>query len=178
MGTKFIDPLKILMIFLLVIIDQLIKLIVKGYYGVKAPIVGNIISFKPTHNKKLSWFNSLFNIEPNKILQAILTVIVILLIYSSYRFYYENKVQGTLSKVLEMLLLAGSICSLMDKVFWNGSLDYIMLRGFFIFDLKDVYLTIFEVGMIIFVLKNWSKICKINEKQLLSDYIKFISIKK
>jgi len=30
---------------------------------------------------------------------------------------------------------------LIDDIFWGGSLDYIQLFDWFIFDLKDVYLT-------------------------------------
>lgn len=45
--------------------------------------------------------------------------------------------------------LAGAICSLLDKVLWGGSLDFLQILSFFTFDLKDCYLTIAEIIFVI-----------------------------
>jgi len=37
-------------------------------------------------------------------------------------------------------VIAGIICSFIDVVFWGGSLDFIGLFDWFIFDMKDVWL--------------------------------------
>ena len=65
---------------------------------------------------------------------------MILLYITAYN-YYRSKVDDAniLFTVLFITGLAGSICSLVDKIFWGGSLDYIQLYNLFIFDLKDCY---------------------------------------
>ena len=53
-----------------------------------------------------------------------------------------SKAQGaynTLCRTGLLLLEAGAICSLTDKIFWKGSLDYLIVL-FKIVDLKDIYL--------------------------------------
>ena len=63
-----------------------------------------------------------------------------------YLFYqYLNKQFGT-NKIINSMyafIFSGAMCSLIDKIFWNGSLDYILVNAFFTFDLKDVYINIF-----------------------------------
>ena len=39
------------------------------------------------------------------------------------------------------MILAGVICSLIDKLFWKGSLDYILFFSKIV-DLKDIYMFI------------------------------------
>jgi signal peptidase II len=39
-------------------------------------------------------------------------------------------------------ILAGAVCSVIDKIFWGGSLDFIGLFSWFIFDTKDLFITI------------------------------------
>ncbi len=39
------------------------------------------------------------------------------------------------------LLIVAAICSTIDRLFWGGSLDYILIANYII-DLKDIYLTI------------------------------------
>ena len=54
--------------------------------------------------------------------------------------------------------MAGSICSLIDKLFWGGSLDFIQIPLFFTFDLKDCYLSL---AVLIFVfLSMYHERCK------------------
>lgn len=70
--------------------------------------------------------------------------------------------------------LSGGLCSLIDKCFWNGSLDYIMIKNLFIFDLKDIYIIIFEIIVVFCVIKDWENVLKLDEKKIIKDYFKFI----
>lgn len=103
-------------------------------------------------------------------------MVILVLFFSYYAFkYLEAKIaKNSMLDIIKAFLFSGVICSLIDKIFWNGSLDYILLKGFFVFDLKDCYLTIFEVTVIMLVIKNWKEISKINDIELLKDYIGFI----
>jgi signal peptidase II len=51
-----------------------------------------------------------------------------------------------------------------DKLFWNGSLDYLRFKGLFTFDLKDVYITDFEVILIAMIVFNYKNLSKIDDK--------------
>lgn len=163
-----------IMILLLVVLDQAIKLKVKSYYGIKAPIVENILYFNPSLNKNYSWINSLFQIGWGRLFHIIITIFILFLSYYSFKYLQSKNVQGKTINIIKIFLFSGAICSLIDRVFWGGSLDYIFLKGFFIFDLKDFYLTIFELLAIILVIKNWKIISKIKNRDLIEDYITFI----
>lgn len=43
-------------------------------------------------------------------------------------------------RVAYWITLAGVICSIIDRIFWGSSLDYIRIKGFFVFDLKDIFI--------------------------------------
>ncbi|WP_032121438.1 signal peptidase II [Clostridium amazonitimonense] len=163
-----------LAILLLIILDQGIKLVVRSYYGVSIPIIEDIIYFKPFLNDKYSWMNSMFNFGLGKVFHVVLALVILILAH--YWFTYMNNKHGysKIGKILQIFLISGGLCSLIDKIFWNGSLDYIMLKGFFIFDLKDIYINVFNAILIIFVIKHRKRISKINEKEVLREYFKFI----
>lgn len=69
-----------------------------------------------------------------------------------------------------------SYINLLFNLGWGRTFHIIMviLFLFFVFDLKDCYLTIFSVLAIMLVIKNWKEISKINDTELLKDYIGFI----
>ncbi|MBU5425573.1 signal peptidase II [Tissierella pigra] len=163
-----------IMILSLIILEQGIKIIVKAYYGVKAPIIENILYFAPVLNDNYSYINSLFNLGWGRIFHILLVIFVLFFSYYAFKYLEAKGTKNSMINTMKIFLFAGTICSLIDKVFWNGSLDYILLKGFFVFDLKDCYLTIFEVLVIILIVKDRKKASKINDKELLKDYIKFI----
>ena len=78
-----------------------------------------------------------------------------------------------LTEFIFIFVLSGIICSLIDKIFWDGSLDYIQLRGLFTFDLKDVYLTVFEVAVLAMLILNYRNIRSLDEKQFIRDFIRY-----
>lgn len=161
-------------IILLVIFDQVIKLIVRNYYDVKIPIVENFLYFMPTLNEDYSWINSLLQLGLGKIFHIMLVILILIFVYFGLR-YLEYKVNKHLwIDIMKVTLISGGICSLIDKIFWNGSLDYILLKGFFVFDLKDCYITVFEIIAIITMLKNWRVIDDIKGRDILKGYTEFI----
>lgn len=159
---------------LLVIIDQIIKLIVKEYYGIKIPIMEDILYFMPTQNTDYSWVNSLFELGLGRVFHIILVEIVLIFGYYVFK-YLQYKIDEHLwINILKIFFMSGAICSLIDKIFWNGSLDYVLLDGLFIFDLKDCYLYVFTVIISILLLKNWRVMSIIQGKDIIMDYISFL----
>lgn len=171
---KNINRITQIMILVLVILEQAIKIIVKNYYGVKIPIIENIVYFMPILNDNYSYINSLFNLGWNKAFHIVLVVVVLFFSYYAFKYFENKNIKNSMINILKVFLFSGVICSLLDKIFWNGSLDYILLKEFFVFDLKDCYLTIFQVLVIMLGIKNWKKISRANDIEFLKDYIGFI----
>ncbi|WMM25490.1 hypothetical protein RBU61_02175 [Tissierella sp. MB52-C2] len=74
------------MILVLVMLDQMIKIIVKAYYGIKTPIIKDILYFAPVLNDNYSYINSLFNLGWSRIFHILLVVFI--LFFSYYAFKY------------------------------------------------------------------------------------------
>lgn len=134
---------------LLIAVEQVIKLIINGsYLQNNDVIVENFLYFRPMFNRDYSWINSLFQLGVAKWPHIIMVLIIVVFVYLIYMFIdhkgYNTKVVSTAFS----FLLAGGLCSLIDKVFWDGSLDYIYVQGQFTFDLKDVYINVF-IGLMI-----------------------------
>ena len=143
-------------VFILIVVDQVLKIIIKNYlFNSEFEIIKNILYFQPNLHKNHSWFNSLFNLNIEIFVYVIFTVIVIFLSFFVYGFLKENKKDKLLVKLVFLFFYAGAICSLFDRIFWGGSLDFIYLKGFFIFDLKDIYLSLFEISLIIMIIINF-----------------------
>ena len=41
-----------------------------------------------------------------------------------------------------LFILSGALCSLIDKIFYGGSLDFIGISNLFIADIKDMYINL------------------------------------
>ena len=112
-----------------------------------------MVYFMPTLNKNYSWINSLFQLGLGRMFHVVSVVVILIFVYTALK-YLENKV-GNYSwvKTMKISFMSGGLCSLIDKVFWDGSLDYILLWGFFVFDLKDCYINIFTITAITIMFK-------------------------
>lgn len=167
---KFILPISIL-----IVIDQVVKLFIKKYlFDIQVVFIEGIIGFHPKINTKQSWGGNYISILENPIVANILVIFCFFIIITGYQFYRSKSTKESLpANLIFIFLMAGSICSLIDKVFWGGSLDFLRIPGFFIFDLKDCYLT---VGEILFVPMG----IKYNKQIDVKEYIRFIylSVKK
>lgn len=138
-----------LLILLLIAIDQFIKLYIwRHLMEYRINILGEFIYFRPTFNEEFSWTNIKFNLNMNWFGSLLLCFIALLFIIGAY-YYLKGKCSH--NKYLHIgyiFLLAGTFCSIIDKLFWGTSLDYLAIKGFYIIDLKDCYVT---VGEIIFI---------------------------
>lgn len=165
---------KYLIIAIMVVVEQGIKLVVRNYQGVSHPIISNFVYFNPTHNTYYSWFNSMLGLQNTRMFHIVLTIILMVLAITIFRFVNSKFGDSISISLLEIFLVAGIICSLIDRVFWNGSLDYIHLKGFFVFDLKDVYLSTFQVLFFLTVVRNWKAFSDLNEKEFIGDLFRFL----
>jgi len=160
---------------LLVIADQIIKLFI--YYNhmdKNVDIIKNILAFYPMFNKDYSWINSLFQFGIGLVPHIIVVCLLLFCLLLFYDFLITKKKGDKIIKTAFSFVIAAAFCSLIDKVLWGGSLDYVYLKGFFVFDLKDVYVSVFEVLTVITVIK---RIKKLDERKLLKDFFGFIKDK-
>lgn len=141
-------------LFILIIIDQFIKIIIHFFFmNKKVSFLNNKIGFRPYLNiEQLSIFNGELNMDLDLAVLIILNCIGLLVIYYFYkdtkkRYYTDNYFENCF-----LFLTAGTICSLIDKLFWGGSLDYILFFKY-IYDIKDIYLCIALVFFIVYIVK-------------------------
>lgn len=112
------------------------------------PLVSRILGFEPMINNQYSWLNSLTDLGISWITHIILNLTVLFIAIFIYDFIRSKGLMGKPDYWMFCFLFAGLICSLIDKIAWGGSLDYMNLMGLFIVDLKDGYLTAFEIILI------------------------------
>lgn len=113
-------------------------------------IINDFIRFRPTLNTRISWAGNYFNIFSIPWITLSLNILVIFIFLSGYLLYKEKREQTKFSiKIIMVCGLAGCLCSLIDKLFWGGSLDFLQISNLFICDLKDCYLTMAEVLFVI-----------------------------
>ena len=136
----------------LIALEQGIKLVINRFFlSESVPIIAPVLYFEPMFNRHYSWFNSMLRIRDSKWVHIVIVGLLILLLTLFYRYIKGRTKPRRIVNVMFAFLFAGAVCSFIDKVFWDGSLDYIRLTGFFTFDLKDLYINIFN-GLLVYVL--------------------------
>lgn len=131
-------------IILLVTLEQLIKLIINSkLLGSNIEIVPSLLYFKPMFNRDYSWINSLFDLGIGRIFHLFLVLFILGLIYLTYKHIIAIVSSNKYLDLSYIFIMSGALCSFIDKLFWDGSLDYIYLKGFFTFDLKDIYISLY-----------------------------------
>lgn len=160
----------------LIALEQLIKIIINNkYLNIEIPILPPLLYFKPMFNRDYSWFNSMLQLGISRLLHIIVVVVMIIFIYLFYRVLSSRTSNSnSIINIMFAFIFSGAICSLIDKIFWNGSLDYIMLKGLFTFDLKDIYVNVsFTLLILLMIAKN--KVLKqFDDDNLLKDFTKYI----
>lgn len=162
-------------IFLLIALEQGIKLVINNNFLNKtAPIVPPFLYFEPMFNRHYSWFNSMLQLGVGKWVHIVFTGAMLIFIYLFYSYLNSRYGNVRLINVMFAFLFSGALCSLIDKILWDGSLDYIYVNGFFTFDLKDVYLNVFNGLMILSLFLKKEVLNKVDEKELLKGFGKFL----
>lgn len=162
-------------IFFLIGTEQFIKIVIyNNFFDKRFAILPPILYFEPIFNRHYSWFNSMMQIENAKWIHIIAVLALIIFIYLFYQYLYKEFGKSRIINVMFAFLFSGAFCSLIDKIFWDGSLDYILVKGFFTFDLKDVYLNVFNVLLILSMFINNKILEQIDTKVLLKDFARNI----
>lgn len=153
----------------LMLIDQGGKLIIKlNFFNSYYEIIPNFLSFDPIINTDGSWLNARFNFNISFPLLILINFIALFIFFELYRYtkvkFGKNTFWGDMCFVF---IFSGALCSLIDKVFYGGSLDFIGISNLFIADVKDMYI---NLGLLFFIMAAYkSDFLKDDENSSLKD---------
>lgn len=151
----FSNKIIFIIFFTLMIIDQGIKVIIKFFFfNSYTEIINNFISFNPIINTDGSWLNARFGLGIGFVSLIILNILAVFLFIEIYRYYLFNGNKDFWADMSFLFILSGALCSLIDKIFYGGSLDFIGISDLFIADIKDIYI---NLGIVFFIMLLYSK---------------------
>lgn len=153
---------------ILIVIDQVVKLLVEHYFRTADVVLfPGILFLRPVQNTNLNWIASMIEYKTPVLLMIFIEIFAFIINVLGYRYLSYLWIQG--KKLLNGMLIfftAGIMCSFVDVVFWGGSLDFLRLFDWFTFDLKDVYLDIGFVFLLFFSVVYYTKIyCKMSKEE-------------
>ena len=121
---------------ILMILDQGIKFIIHKWF------FNDHLTFQPIINTDGSWLNVRFGTGLDFGFLIILNLIALIIFFECYRYYVHNGHKDFNADMCIVFIMAGALCSLIDKVFYGGSLDFIGISNLFIADFKDIYINL------------------------------------
>lgn len=125
-------------------------MISRKFMSYEFDILSGILRFNPVVNTRLSYIGNFFDPLSNPFLTILLNVFALGILISGYLLYKVKRENTSFPvKIIMIFGLAGCLCSLIDKLFWGGSLDFLQIPNFFIFDLKDCYITMAGIPFVI-----------------------------
>lgn len=163
-------------------IDQAIKayLFSLDWASISIPLIEPVFYIEPTHNTLGSYLWVLLGLkEGSHLLNIILFSLIGVLFIEIWRFYVAKKRNSFWINGFIHLFLAGLAANLIDNAFWGGSLDYITIKPFYTFDLKDLYITLCELFLITelidnHLLKRFLNMPKEDSRRINREFISFI----
>jgi hypothetical protein len=163
-------------IFILITIDQTIKILINIYFGnVHFEIIPSLIEFKPTFNERHSWVNNLlddnFGVNVGLIPHVILYILIGIFIPMLFSYFRNNiNADKILIDIAIIFMMAAVFGALIGNIIWkNGTLDYIYLKPWFVFDLKDLYSNLGVITFLIYAFKNRGQLEKFTQGMKIRD---------
>ena len=135
----------------LMAIDQGIKLIIKFFFFDKYfEIIKDFLYFQPIINTHGSWLNARFGLGVGFSVLIFINILAVFLFIELYRYYISKGNKNFWADMTFLFITSGALCSLIDKVFYGGSLDFIGISNLFIADIKDLYINLGVLFFIVF----------------------------
>ena len=167
---------------LAVALDQGIKiwLFSMEWEQLSIPLVEPVFYIQPVQNTLGSYLWVLLDLKKGShLLNIILFSIIGVLFFEVWRFYVQRKRNSYWINGFIHLFLAGLLANLIDNAYWGGSLDYVAIKPFYTFDLKDLYITLCELYLLTELsdnrlLKRLLKMPREDSKRLNRDFIAFV----
>ena len=181
-NIKVKKGINIIFLLLAVGLDQVIKIYLfsLNWESISIAIIPPVFYLDPTQNTSGSYLWVLLNIQKvSHLFNIILFSTIGLLFVEIWRFYVSRKRNSFWINGFIHLFLAGLFANIIDNAYWGGSLDYITIRPFYTFDLKDMYITLCELFLITELIDNkllrrLFKMPKDESKELNNSFIEFV----
>lgn len=165
-----------------VAVDQGVKayLFSLNWEAISIPLIEPVFYIEPTQNTLGSYLWVLLGLKQGShLLNIILFSLIGVIFIEVWRFYVRRKRNSFWINGFIHLFLAGLLANLIDNGYWGGSLDYITIKPFYTFDLKDLYITLCELFLVTELmdnrlLKRFLKMPKEESRQLNKDFIQFV----
>jgi signal peptidase II len=165
-----------------VLVDQGIKtyLFSLKWESLSIPLIEPVFYVEPTQNTLGSYLWVLLKLKQGShLLNIVLFSLVGVLFFEIWRFYVQKKRNSFWINGFIHLFLAGLLANLIDNAFWGGSLDYITIKPFYTFDLKDLYITLCELFLLTelvdnHLLKRLIQMPREESRQLNRDFFRFV----
>ncbi|MDQ0151318.1 signal peptidase II [Eubacterium multiforme] len=143
------------MFLILMLLDQGIKIIIKlFFFNSYVNIIDGFLSFNPLINTNGSWLNARFGTSVSFSVLIILNIVALILFVELYRYYKSKGNKDIFADLSLIFISSGALCSLIDKVFYGGSLDFIGISTLFVADFKDIYINLGILFLIICLYNN------------------------
>ena len=84
----------------------------------------------------------------------LLNFISLVIFFELYRYFRLKGHKTFWEDCCFLFIFIGAFCSLIDKLFYGGSLDFIGIGELFIADLKDIYI---NLGILFFIISIYSQ---------------------
>ena len=165
-----------------VAMDQGIKtyLFSLEWESVSFPLIEPVFYIEPTQNTLGSYLWVLLGLNRGShLLNIILFSFIGIGFVEVWRFYVHKKRNSFWINGFIHLFLAGLLANLIDNAFRGGSLDYITIKPFYTFDLKDLYITLCELFLLTELidnrlLKRFLNMPRQDSKRLNREFLAFI----
>jgi len=165
-----------------VAVDQGIKayLFSLDWESVSVPLIEPVFYIEPTQNTLGSYLWVLLGFKKGShLVNIILFSVIGILFIEIWRFYVSRKRNSFWINGFIHLFLAGLAANLIDNAFWGGSLDYVTIKPFYTFDLKDLYITLCELFFLTELvdnrlLKRLLNMPREESRQLNRDFLEFV----
>ena len=156
----------------LILFDQGIKLFISGHFIMdqSIPVLPPVLYFFPTLNTNYTWVSSMMDISLSKWVYIAIVAVLLVLVLLFYRYLQNRLPKNSIVNTLFAFLFSGALCSLLDKLFWNGSLDFIQFNYLFTFDTKDVYISVFIGLVLLFMVQNNKVLKQIGTRDVMKGF--------
>jgi signal peptidase II len=163
-------------------VDQGIKayLFSLEWESISVSLIEPVFYIEPTQNTLGSYLWVLLGLKKGSHLVNIILFSAIGVVFVElWRFYVSRKRNSFWINGFIHLFLAGLAANLIDNAFWGGSLDYVTIKPFYTFDLKDLYITLCELFFLTELIDNKLLLRLLNmprkeSRQLNKDFIAFV----
>lgn len=126
---------------LLVMADQIIKFILSSLDDVKIEMIPHVFSLEISKNVFHTAMLSFFRIESGIPGVLLIRAAALLALLAGISLIKKRFKRTEYVVWIFILMLAGSIASFCDTLFWGYTLDYLYFYAYTVIDLKDIYLS-------------------------------------